>query len=180
MQKNFKRMTISALAMAAIIPSALLAGCGGGGGSNNNSNTGPSTQGRGVTGQASPFEGFIEFKSTSTCKNNGYYLTISFDEEATGELTGKIVGRKVGPSNPPPSGPDKYKGSLKGNITGKREGDQITFTITGDIKGTYTGKLTKGSGFTKISGDFDDQPGCSDGNGNLHGGELFVVGDPVP
>lgn len=179
MRTNVQRWMVSALALTAIVPSALLAGCGGGGGGNN-STPAPITQGRGVTGQASPFEGFIEFKSTSSCKSNGYYLTIAFDEDDAGNLTGNIIGRKVGPGNPPPSGPEKYKGPLNANITGKRTGDQVTFTATGDIKGTYGGKLTKGSGFTKISGSFTDQPGCSDSLGNLHGGDLFVVGEPVP
>jgi hypothetical protein len=155
-------------------------GCGGGGTGSAGQTQGGPNAGDGAMGQASPFIGYIKFLSSSTCTQNGYYLTLHFGEDAQGNLGGTIEGRYVSPQNPPPSGDDKYKGPLAANITGKRTGDDITITLSGNINGTYTGHITHGSGFAKITGTFTGQPGCSDSNGNLHGGEVFLVGDEMP
>jgi hypothetical protein len=176
-RRNYRQTSLlTALGAAALTLTAF--GCGGGGGTGGG-NPDP-TPGRGVMGQGSPYSGFIAFQSSGSCNNTGYYLTLSFDEDEQGNLTGKAVGRKVGGSAPPPpEGDDKYKGPLKINATGTRTGDDITFTLSGDIQGTFNTTVKKGSGFSKLSGDFDDIPGCTDSKGAVHGAELFLVGHEV-
>lgn len=153
-------------------------GCGGGGKSGGTSTPLPPVQTRGQMGSASPFIGFIEFTSGG-CKQNGFYMTLTFDEDEQGNLNGTYEGRKVSQSNPPPSGDDKYKGPLKGTLTGTRNGDTVNFTLSGGIQGSYTGTVEKMSTLTRMSWTFEDQPGCSASGSNLNDGKIFFIGDPV-
>jgi hypothetical protein len=162
------------LALLACI--APVVGCGGGGGGS--SSTTP-TQTRGAMGQASPWTGFIEFTSTG-CKQTGFYMTLTFDETGDGNLTGVYEGRNVSASNPPPSGDDKYRGPLKGTLTGTRTGDSVTFTLSGNIRGSYAGTLDRGGSVTKLSADFTGQPGCSSGGSGVSDGKIFFAGAPMP
>lgn len=170
-----KRLTV--LAVSAVIATMGFTGCGGGSGGGGIVD--PPTAGRGAMGEASPMIGFVQFTGAGTCNNNGWYLTVNFDEDEQGNLTGTAKGRYVSPQNPPPSGDDKYTGPLNANITGKRTGDQINFTLTGDMKGTYSGTVQKAESFSKLSFQFTGQPGCTDSNGTTHGGKVFLVGDPI-
>lgn len=109
----------------------------------------------GVMNEASPYIGYIEFLSSGACRQNGYYVTIEFTEDANGNLTGTVTGRIVSPTGTLSSLDNKYHGPLNAHLTGKRENGHVTFELCGDIQGTCGGTLTHSSGLSKIIGNPD-------------------------
>ncbi|MDX1450491.1 MAG: hypothetical protein R3246_15695, partial [Acidimicrobiia bacterium] len=135
--------------------------------------------GEGFMGGNNPWLGTILWSSLGDCNATGYLLTIHFDEGPTGVLSGTVSARTW--DGDPDTIDGDFDGPISATVAGQRNDDAVSFSLSGGLKGSYSGGLgiPPGTNAYRLEGVFGGGNVCPDAFGAIDSG-IFGLNSLVP
>ncbi len=133
----------------------------------------PLPEGSGPLGELGPWLGSMAYAAFNEgCRDTGYFLKISFAENPEGSLTGSYLGKHF---DDPVSDSISPVVGESGTLTGQRSDANITFSLAGDLSGSFFGTLSSKDEIHRIAGGFSRANVCIDNTGSSISGGIFYL-----